>query len=384
VKIVDVNAFYAPQGGGVRTYVERKLLAARQMGHELTVIAPGEEDRIEERGGETRVRWLAAPAFPLDRKYRYFDDAARLHEALDEERPGLVEASSPWRSARFVADWQGSAPRALIMHADPLSAYAYRWFGRVASRPTIDRYFNAYWRHLLALDRRFDLVVSASQGLSRRLSDGGLSHVMTIPMGVEPGLFSPALRDPALRAALLAECGLSPDGLMLIGLGRLAPEKRWPLVIEAAMAAGCRAEVGLILIGEGNEAPRLARLVGENPHVKLAGAIRDRDLLARILASGDALIHGCEAETFCIAAAEAKASGLPLIVPDGGGAADQATGPHDRRYRTASGKDAARHILAMNICQRGAIPAESTRLMDAHFTELFAAYAKVAPLRLAA
>jgi hypothetical protein len=33
----------------------------------------------------------------------------------------------PWRSASTIADWPGNAPRALIMHADPLSAYAYRW-----------------------------------------------------------------------------------------------------------------------------------------------------------------------------------------------------------------------------------------------------------------
>ena len=40
----------------------------------------------------------------------------------------------------MVARWPGSAPRSLVMHADPLSAYAYRWFGRVASIATIDRH----------------------------------------------------------------------------------------------------------------------------------------------------------------------------------------------------------------------------------------------------
>jgi hypothetical protein len=34
----------------------------------------------------------------------------------------------------------------------------------------------------------------------------------------------------------------------------------------------------------------------------------DRAALARILASVDALVHGCEAETFCMTAAEARAS----------------------------------------------------------------------------
>lgn len=383
MKIVDVSAFYAPQGGGVRTYVERKLSAAPRFGHDLTVIAPGETDRIEARGPHARIRWLAEPAFPLDRRYRYFDDEARLHAALDEEGPDFIEASSPWRSARFVADWPGKAPRALIMHADPLAAYAYRWFGRIASRPTIDRYFNRYWRHLLALDARFDLVVSASTGLSRRLSEGGLARVTTIPMGVDPGLFSPKLRDVDLRRAMLAECGLSENGLLLVGLGRLAAEKRWSLVIEAVMAAGCRAEVGLLLIGEGQDRTRLERIIGEDPHVRLTGTIRDRALLARILASGDALIHGCEAETFCIAAAEAKASGLPLIVPDLGGAADQATGPTDQLYRSGSARSAASAILAFRRQDRpSGLPA--VPVMDDHFARLFALYETIAGRRKAA
>ncbi|NWP89654.1 glycosyltransferase family 1 protein, partial [Escherichia coli] len=78
----------------------------------------------------------------LDRRYRYFDDEKALHRALDRWRPDFVEASSPWGSASMVARWDGAAPRALVMHADPLSAYAYRWFGQVASIETIDRGFD--------------------------------------------------------------------------------------------------------------------------------------------------------------------------------------------------------------------------------------------------
>ena len=61
-----------------------------------------------------------------------------------------------------------------------------------------------------------------------------------------------------------------------------------------------------------------------NPHVRLLEPTTDRPALARMMASADALIHGCEAETFCFVAAEALASGLPLIAPDRGGAADLA------------------------------------------------------------
>ncbi len=45
MRIVDVNEFYSPTGGGVRTYIDRKMSILAEMGHELIVLAPGTEDR---------------------------------------------------------------------------------------------------------------------------------------------------------------------------------------------------------------------------------------------------------------------------------------------------------------------------------------------------
>ncbi|WCT72211.1 glycosyltransferase [Sphingomonas naphthae] len=376
MKIVDVCAFYAPGGGGVRTYVDRKLAAAAARGHEMIVIAPGQEDAIEVRGPASRIRWLRSPSFPLDRTYRYFADRRALHAALGEERPDIVEVSSPWRSASMVADWPGDARRALIAHADPLSAYAYRWFGGVADRATIDRAFDWYWRHLRRLDTRFDMVVSASESLSQRLREGGLRTVVTNPMGVEAGLFSPSLRDEGLRADLLARCGLPPHATLLIGVGRHALEKRWPMLARATTRAAAQVPVGLVIVGDGHARRSAAQAVGENPHIRLLAPIRDRARLARLMASADALIHGCEAETFCFAAAEAIASGLPVIAPDLGGAGDHARRAGGLLYRSADEKDAADAIVRFaRERDRIARPASPIRTMDQHFDDLFLAYA---------
>jgi len=373
MRIVDVCAFYTPAGGGVRTYVDRKLKAAPAAGHEMIILAPGRENRVEERGPGARIEWLESPRFPLDRRYGYFADEAQVHGALDRLRPDVVEASSPWRSASMVAEWQGDARRVLVMHADPLSAYAYRWFGRLAERETIDRGFGWFWRHLQRLDDAYDAVVSASPSLSQRLTDGGLRNVVTNPMGVDPGIFDPALRDPALRARLLERCALPEDATLLIGVGRHAAEKRWGLVVNAAIAAGASRPVGLLLIGEGRDSAKLARAIGDNPHIHLLSPIRDRTALARTIASADALIHGCEAETFCIVAAEALASGLPLIAPDRGGAFDQAQASGGVIYRSGSATDAAQAIRRF-VDTPAPRPAGPVRTMDQHFADLFALY----------
>ena len=383
MKIVDVCAFYTPSGGGVRTYVDRKLVALAAHGHEVVVVAPGACDAEERRGPRARIRWVRSPRFPLDRAYRYFADRPALYRVLDEEDPDLVEVSSPWRSASIVADWRAErrsrARLALVAHADPLSAYAYRWFEQVASPRTVDRAFDWYWRHLRRLDQRFDLVVSASDSLTGRLRDGGLRKVVTDPMGVEPGLFSPALRDADARRAMLGLCGLPETALLLIGVGRHAPEKRWPMVAQATTLAGAQVPVGLVIIGGGSRQRAVVDAIAGNPHVRLIEPTRDRAALARMMASADAVIHGCEAETFCFAAAEAVASGCTLIAPDRGGAADLARAGGGVTYRSGDAHSAAAAIraVARPVPVRRAV--RSVRTMDDHFDALLALYAGLAP-----
>lgn len=381
MRIVDVCAFYAPQGGGVKTYVERKLKAGARAGHEVIILAPGERSAVLNTGGDGRIVLLPARRFPLDRRYHYFDDEASLHAMLDHLQPDLVEASSPWSSAAMVGRWRGGVPRALIMHADPLSAYAYRWFGPVARRATIDRGFDWYWRHLRRLDAAFDMIVSANDSLSTRLREGGVSGARTIAMGVEPNIFSPIHRDEALRRHLLRCCGLGPDSLLLMGAGRHAPEKRWPQVIQAVTMAGYRLPLGLVLIGDGRDSARVRRAAAHNPHIHLLAPTTDRASLATLLASADALVHGCEAETFCMIAAEARASGVPVIVPDEGGAADQAGTGMGLRYRAGQPDSLANAIRQMAATDpaawrlRATDAASRVDTMDSHFDHLFAAYA---------
>lgn len=379
--IVDVCAFYSPTGGGVRTYVEHKLLALPRLGHRVTIVVPGAGHEVTQVGPGAQIVSLPSPPFPLDRHYRYFDNETSLHATLDTLEPDLVEASSPWSSAAMVGRWAGVAPRALVMHADPLSAYAYRWLGDVLDRGTIDRVFGSYWRHLRRLNGQFTLAVCGNTALTERMRAGGLTCARTIPIGVEPGRFSPARRDEALRATLLERCGLPPSATLLLGVGRLAPEKRWGLVVDAVTAVGARHPVGLVLVGAGAERASLLRRIGGNPHIQLLPPV-DRERLSTLLASGDALVHGCEAETSGLILAEASASGLPLVVPDEGGAPDHLQPGAGAMYRSANGRSlvqAISTVLDDLASRQSTARASATRvaIMDDHFRRLAATYKQI-------
>ena len=101
---------------------------------------------------------------------------------------------------------------------------------------------------------------------------------------------------------------------------------------------------------------------------------------ATLLASADALIHGCEAETFCLGAAEARASGVPVIVPDRGGAADHAAGGAGITYRAGDASAAARATLRLLARPpKGPFPGVTT--MHDHFADLFAEYEAIRAAR---
>ena len=79
----------------------------------------------------------------------------------------------------MVGRWPGRAPRALVMHADPLSAYAYRWFGGIAPRGAIDRSFRFFWNYLRNVAGCFDTVV-CSRSAAIRLNDAANSPISSV------------------------------------------------------------------------------------------------------------------------------------------------------------------------------------------------------------
>jgi len=285
----------------------------------------------------------------------------------------------------MVGRWQGYASRSLVMHSDPLAAYAYRWLGGFVPTPRIDQMFGWFWRHLRGLGRLFDTVVCANAQLAERLREGGIPNAETVRMGVEAGLFSPLLRSQSLREEALCALGLDANATLLLGVGRFSAEKRWNLVLRAVEEVARRRPMGMLLVGDGSKRFGLELIAGRTKHVAVLPRIHDRGELARLLASSDALVHGCEAETFCMVAAEARASGIPMIIPDRGAALDQLVPGAGTAFRAASQISLERALV--RFLNRGpelqraiAVRSSHVRTMDEHFADLFARYGQLGPV----
>jgi len=344
MRIVDVNEYYSPTGGGVRTYLDRKMRIMAELGHELIVIAPFDEDRIEDRPDGGRIYWVKAPPLIVDRNYWLFKDMAPVIRLLDQLKPDVVETSSPWRPAWALSRWQGDALKVFFAHNDNIGAYPQRWLAPFASPDRIEQLFGWYTRYMNKFLEGFDTFVTNGPALAKRYRRRGTRVDAALPLGIDRNHFSPALRDEKLRAAMLAQLDLPPDGHLLIGLGRHHKEKRWPVVIDAVERAGAKLPVGLMLLGDGPQRSALERQIAGNTHIRLFRPIYDRERFSRIMASADALIHGSDQEPFGLVASEALASGLPLIVPNDGGCAEVADPLFAETYRGGDSKSGAAAI----------------------------------------
>jgi len=199
-----------------------------------------------------------------------------------------------------------------------------------------------------------------------------------VPLGIETGRFSRSKRDEALRTSLLAACGVPPEGKLLLAVGRLHPEKRHKTMIEGFLRARqVRPDLGLVIIGDGPLRTVVEARVRRAGGVHMTGAISDRERLAACMASGDILLHGSGAETYGLVVAEAIASGLAIVSPDSGGAADLAHRGLSRVYPTGDVAGCATAILELvGVLEsevRGPAP-EPPGTAESHFAALFDLY----------
>ncbi len=380
MKIVDVSGFYSQSGGGVRSYVHQKLAAAARLGHDVTIIAPGAHHRIERRDGG-KIVWTPAPPMPFDSNYRMFWRSREVERVLDQERPDVVEGSSTWRGGWIAGGWRGAAVKSLVFHQDFVAAYAHTLLDRRLSHSAIDRLFAPAWRHIARLSRRFDVTIAGGDWLAARLEAFGVHNPVAVPLGVETGRFSPDHRDETVRRDLLARCGLGPDGALLLAVGRFHPEKRHGVIIDGfAKARRTNPGLGLVLVGDGLRRDAVARAADRAGNVHMLGPIADRGLMARLYASADLLVHGSGAETYGLVVAEAITSGLPVVVPDCGGASDFAPRARSAVYRIGDSDACAAAILrlaASELADSSSPTVDrnlSVRTSDAHFAALFGLY----------
>jgi glycosyltransferase involved in cell wall biosynthesis len=211
-----------------------------------------------------------------------------------------------------------------------------------------DRGPRAGWRRAVK-DAVVPRIVRGAAGV---LAVGSLSRESMIARGAPPetvGIFANTIDVAGFqrraadlgesRADLRARLGLEPDDVAVLTVARLVPEKGLNILVRAAAAAG--PGVKLVVAGEGPERRSLEDLsrtlsarvvfVGELPWERIVEAYVASDVFA-LLSSR---------ETWGVVVNEAAATGLPLVLADGVGAAPDLLRDGENGYLVPAGDAAA-------------------------------------------
>ena len=304
LRIAMVTESYPPEINGVANSVARVVQGLRAREHAVQLVRPRQRDEAPTGGrGDIDEILTAGMQIPLYKHLRMGLPAReRLTRAWTTRRPDIVHIAT-----EGPLGWSAlQAARALglpVCSDFRTNFHAYSRFYRLGwlQRPIMG--------YLRAFHNRCHCTMVPTETLQLELAYAGLRSLNVVARGVDTGLFAPAKRSTALRA----QWGVDNDTLVVLHVGRLAPEKNLGVVMQAFDSIrNIKPQARLVIVGDG---PSRTELQTRHPHAIFAGFRAGEDLAAHY-ASSDMFLFASLTETYGNVTPEAMASGLAVVAYD--------------------------------------------------------------------
>jgi glycosyltransferase involved in cell wall biosynthesis len=307
VRILIVTGIFPPDIGGPATYVPQIAEGLAQRGHAVTVVTLS--DRLDHEDGVYPFRVIRLPrrAFRPWRMGRTVLVLLRLGRRADVLFVNGLALESVLANfvlrkplvMKVVGDlaWERATGRGWT--ADDFETFQRRRYGL---RIELLKALRSWWT------RRADRVIVPSRYLARWVAGWGVpaEKIVVIYNAVEPVDGVEPLPVP-LKTPIKA-----------VTVGRLIPLKRVDGLLEALKELP---DLGLVVVGDGPERPRLerrARELGVSDRVYFAGQRSKKEALG-LMAACDLFVLNSVHEGLPHVVLEAMALGLPVVATAAGG-----------------------------------------------------------------
>jgi N-acetyl-alpha-D-glucosaminyl L-malate synthase BshA len=294
-----------PSLGGSGVVATELAVGLASRGHRVHLFSSEAPQRPLPSGVPLRMHVVEAPAYPVLRHPPYaLALASRLIDVGREEGLDLVNAhyAVPHAASAFLAASAlgPRAPRIVVsLHGTDVS--------KVGGDPS--------YRSLTSfVVRAADAITVPSRFLrdQARAELGIEGKVEVVPNFVDVERFRPAgKKDMDLLRDVFP--GMEEGEPLLVHVSNFRPIKRTPDLMDLLARVRRRTPARMLLVGDGPERARAearARELGLSGAVRFLGPTPD---LSTIVRQGDLFVVTSETESFCLAALEALASGVPVI-----------------------------------------------------------------------
>ena len=297
LRVAMVTETYPPEVNGVARTVGLMADGLRARGHQVRLVRPRQNGHDHAGAGDLLARGLAIPRYPQLKMG--LPAGSTLSRAWSQERPDVVHIATegPLGWSALAAAQKLAIPVATDFHTN-FQTYSRHYGFAWLARPVM-----AYLRNF---HNRAQCTMVPTAEMAEQLAAAGYRGLRIVGRGVNPEVFSPQRRSQALRA----RWGAHEETPVALCVSRFAPEKNFPLVIEAFEAMRrVQPATRLVLVGDGPMTDELRR---RNVGYGIAGRLVNGELSAHY-ASADSFLFPSTTETFGNVTLEAMASGLGIV-----------------------------------------------------------------------
>ncbi|MGI8748600.1 MAG: glycosyltransferase [Deinococcus sp.] len=299
MRIGFLTATYLPSRNGVATSSALFARGLRELGHEVRIFAPAHPTQGPEEGvfRMPSTGWGAPPDYPI-----MLWPSPAVVGRLPVRDLDIIHTMHPFLVGQLARAWGRwrDIPVVFTAHTQYEQYLHYARMPRRAGKSLMRA-------HIVAFARQVDRVLVPGQAMATMLRSYGYGGGVTVlPNPVDLESFG-----GASGAGVRAEFGVPAQGPLVLSLGRLAPEKNLPALLEAFhLARRQRPELNLLVVGDGPSQAALHRLAGEG--VNFAGGLPYSRVPA-LLAAADVFLTASESEVLPMSMIEALAAGAPLV-----------------------------------------------------------------------
>jgi 1,2-diacylglycerol 3-alpha-glucosyltransferase len=294
---------YKPHVSGITNYISLNKEFLERAGHEVFIFTFGDLDFPDDEKNVIRSPGLALVDTGYYLNFRYSRKAKALLLTMD-----LIHVNHPFLSGRLAMRYCRPVhiPIVFTNHTRyDLYAQAYMpLLPEEISNSFLQSYMPPFCTAM-------DLVISPSPGMADVLRKLGVTSLIeVIPNGVDLKRFQQTNEN------CRAELGFTPEDILVIYSGRLAPEKNVDFLLRVfAGVAETVENVHLLLIGSGPEEADLLKLtndLGIYDRVHFLGMVQ-YERVPQYLMMSDIFVTASVTEVHPLSVIEAMASGLPAV-----------------------------------------------------------------------
>jgi glycosyltransferase involved in cell wall biosynthesis len=304
MKIAVFTETFLPKIDGVVSILCLMLQRLNERGHQVLLFGPPGGPK-EYAGAE--IVGVGGPRFPLYPELRINIPRRFVWEKIKAFQPDLVHIVSPFFLGPFGLSYARRLNVPLVASYHTHVPGYVRHYGGSIIEPAV-------WWYLRTIHNAAHLNLCPSTETLRDLRQHGFERVRWWKRGIDTDHFSPGPRDMEVRRRLTNG---NPDDLLVLYVGRQAPEKRLEMIREPVFA---NSGVRLAMIGGGPSHEQLKKHFNGTP-TTFPGYLKGQDLVAAYRAA-DVFLFPSTTETFGLVALEAMACRVPVIAARTGGVLD--------------------------------------------------------------